>query len=70
MAKKFYGQISVDTSHHVITGAGADYADKRDSQCLEKLCEQTIENLPSLKQTDLSSDFSCFVKKITILEGW
>jgi hypothetical protein len=41
----FFGQLSVDTSHHVITGAGADFADKRDSQCLEKLCEQTLENL-------------------------
>ena len=40
----YFGQLSVDTSHHVITGACADYADKRDSQCLEKLCEQTIEN--------------------------
>jgi len=41
----FFGQLSVDTSHHVITGACADFADKRDSQCLEKLCEQTLENL-------------------------
>jgi transposase len=41
----YFGQLSVDTSHHVITGATADFADKRDSQCLEKLCEQTLENL-------------------------
>ncbi|MDR0333117.1 MAG: IS1182 family transposase [Dysgonamonadaceae bacterium] len=41
----FSGQLSVDTSHHVIIAAGADFADKRDSQCLEKICEQTIENL-------------------------
>jgi len=41
----FSGQLSVDTSHHVITGACADFADKRDSQCLEKICEQTLENL-------------------------
>ena len=36
----YLGQLSVDTSNHVITGALADYADKRDSQCLEKLCVQ------------------------------
>jgi transposase len=41
----YSGQISVDTSNHVITGALADYADKRDSQCLEKLCELTNANL-------------------------
>jgi len=41
----YSGQISVDTSNHVITGAFADYADKRDSQSLEKLCGQTNENL-------------------------
>jgi transposase len=41
----YSGQLSVDTSHHVITGACADFADKRDSQCLEKLCDQTLENL-------------------------
>ena len=41
----YFGQLSVDTSNHVITGVCADFADKRDSQCLEKLCEHTIENL-------------------------
>jgi transposase len=41
----YSGQLSVDTSNHVITGALADYADKRDSQGLEKLCETTNENL-------------------------
>ena len=41
----YSGQISVDTSNHVITGAIADYADKRDSQSLEKLCRHTNENL-------------------------
>jgi transposase len=41
----FIGQLSVDTAHHVITGACADFANKRDSQSLEKLCEHTIENL-------------------------
>ena len=47
----FSGQLSVDTSHHVITGACADFADKRDSQCLEKICERTIENL---RENDLA----------------
>ena len=41
----YSGQISVDTSNHVITGAFADYADKRDSQSFEKLCEYTNDNL-------------------------
>jgi len=45
----YFGQLSVDTSHHIITGACADFADRRDSQCLEKLCEQTIENLQENK---------------------
>jgi hypothetical protein len=29
----------------VITAATADFADKRDSQCIEKICNQTLENL-------------------------
>jgi transposase len=41
----YYGQISVDDAHHVITGAMADHADKRDSQCLPAILDQTIENL-------------------------
>jgi len=41
----YYGQIAVDDTHHVITGAGADFADKRDSKCLEKIADQMIENL-------------------------
>lgn len=41
----FFGQIAVDDSHHVITGAMADFADKRDSQCLPEILGQTIENL-------------------------
>jgi hypothetical protein len=32
----YYGQIAVDDAHHVITGANADFADQRDSQCLKK----------------------------------
>lgn len=41
----FFGQIAVDDSHHVITGAMADFADKGDSQCLPGILVQTIENL-------------------------
>jgi transposase len=41
----YFGQIAVDDSHHVITGAMADFADKRDSQCLPGILGQTIENL-------------------------
>jgi transposase len=41
----YFGQISVDDAHHVITGALADHADKRDSQCLPAILDQTIENL-------------------------
>ena len=38
----YSGQIAVDDAHHVITGAMADYADKRDSQSLAQILEQTI----------------------------
>jgi len=41
----YFGQLSVDTANHVITGACADFADKKDSQCLEKICGLTIDNL-------------------------
>ncbi|MCD8529143.1 MAG: transposase, partial [Chitinophagales bacterium] len=41
----FSGQIAVDDKHHVITGALADFADKRDSQSLEKIVEQSKQNL-------------------------
>jgi transposase/ribosomal protein S17E len=41
----YYGQLAVDDAHHVITGACADYADKRDAQCLEKIIELTQTNL-------------------------
>ena len=37
--------MTVDDAHHVITAACADYADKRDSQCLENILNQTVENL-------------------------
>jgi len=41
----YFGQIAVDDAHHVITGACSDFADKRDSQCLEQIVELTQENL-------------------------
>lgn len=41
----YTAQVAVDTSHHVITGIQADYSNKRDSQSLEQLTEQTKENL-------------------------
>jgi hypothetical protein len=41
----YFAQIAVDDQHHVITGAGADFADKRDSECLPRILEQTIQNL-------------------------
>ena len=49
----YYGQIGVDTKNHVITVATSDFADKRDSQCLEKLTGHLLENL---QQNDLHLD--------------
>ena len=41
----YTAQISVDTAHHVITQIQTDHADKRDSQCLPSLLNNTISNL-------------------------
>jgi len=41
----YTAQVSVDTAHHVITQIQTDTADKRDSQCLPSLVNNTIENL-------------------------
>lgn len=41
----YFGQVAVDDAHHVITAACADFADKRDSQCLEHIVHQAKENL-------------------------
>ena len=41
----YFGQLAVDDAHHVITGACSDFADKRDSRCLEQIVELTQENL-------------------------
>ncbi len=43
----YLGQTSVDTAHHVITHIHADYADKKDSQCLSKVIEGLHETLTS-----------------------
>jgi hypothetical protein len=43
----YIAQISVDTASHVICGAMADFADKKDSQSLSDIVEQTCENLQS-----------------------
>ena len=41
----YFGQIAVDDAHHVITGACSDFANKRDSQCIEKIVALTEANL-------------------------
>ena len=41
----YSAQVAVDTAHHVITGIGADYSDKRDSQSLAEVVTQTKNNL-------------------------
>ena len=41
----YFGQLAVDDAHHVITGACSDHADKRDSQCVEKIVALTEGNL-------------------------
>lgn len=41
----YLSQVSVDTASHVITHIQADAADKKDSQCLPSLLQNTIQNL-------------------------
>jgi len=41
----YTAQVSVDTAHHVITQIQTDYADKKDSQCLPLLLNNTVSNL-------------------------
>jgi hypothetical protein len=41
----YSAQTSVDTKHHVITNIMADFSDKRDSQSLQAVIEQTKNNL-------------------------
>jgi len=44
-ALNYLGIVSVDTKSHIICGANADLANKRDSETIEEVLEQTIENL-------------------------
>jgi transposase len=41
----YLAQVSVDTAHHVITQIQTDHADKKDSQCLPSLLNNTMGNL-------------------------
>jgi transposase len=41
----YLAQVSVDTAHHVITQMQSDFADKKDSQCLPSLVQNTMDNL-------------------------
>lgn len=41
----YLAQVSVDTTHHVITHIEAHTADKRDSECLAAAVSHTVENL-------------------------
>jgi len=54
----YLGQVSVDTGSHIITHAQAFYADKRDSQCLGEMVNQTSHNLGrgGLKMEEVLAD--------------
>jgi transposase len=54
----YLGQLSVDTASHVITCIQADYADKKDSQCLPSLLSNTKDNLSAagLKMKEALTD--------------
>jgi transposase len=41
----YLGQLATDTAHHVITNIEAHHADKKDSQCMPSVINNTIENL-------------------------
>ena len=41
----YLGQVSVDTASHIITNIEAHTADKKDSQCLPAVVENTVNNL-------------------------
>lgn len=41
----YHAQVAVDTANHVITQIQSDFANKKDSQCLPSLLQNTIENL-------------------------
>lgn len=44
----YLGQLSVDTASHIITHIQADYASKKDSQCLPSLLINTKQNLKAV----------------------
>jgi transposase len=54
----YLGQLSVDTASHVITHIQADYASKKDSQCLPSLLHNTKHNLKAagLKMKEVLCD--------------
>jgi transposase len=54
----YFGQMAVDIANHVITHIGADFADKKDSQCLQTIVEKlkTRLNSNSLLWTNLLAD--------------
>jgi len=54
----YLGQVSVDTSSHIITHIQAFHADKRDSQCLDTVLEHVEENLheAGLEVTEIIAD--------------
>jgi transposase len=54
----YASQISVDTASHVICGAMADFADKRDAQSLPDLLDQVINSLEreSIQIEDVLAD--------------
>jgi transposase len=41
----YLSQLSVDAAHHVITDIGADFADKKDSQCLQQVVNRLKDRL-------------------------
>lgn len=44
----YLSQLAVDTANHVITHIGADFADKRDNQCLETIVDDLKTRLNNL----------------------
>jgi transposase len=44
----YLGQLGVDTANHVITHINADYADKKDSQCIESIVGKLKSRLKNL----------------------
>ena len=54
----YLAQVSVDTANHVITHIQSDFADKKDSQCLPSLLDNTINNLNGngLQVTEVLAD--------------